>query len=291
MYTTLIEPVELVAQIANPDWTVIDCRFELTRPQWGAEVYAAGHIPGAIYAHLDRDLSGPVTPASGRHPLPDIGAFTEKLGAWGIDAGVQVVAYDQGNGAYAARLWWLLHWLGHEATAVLDGGFAAWQQAALPQGAEPPPKRPRRFVPRPAESLVVSTAELSQWVSGGELTRGTRTLVDARGADRFAGHNETLDPVAGHVPGAESHPFAGNLDEHGRFLPAPELRARWLRTLGTQSPSQVISMCGSGVTACHNLLALQVAGLPGARLYAGSWSEWIRDSSRPVEPPRQSSSP
>jgi len=291
MYTTLLEPVELVAQIANPDWAVIDCRFELTRPQWGAEVYAAGHIPGAIYAHLDRDLSGPVTPASGRHPLPDIGAFAEKLGGWGIDAGVQVVAYDQGNGAYAARLWWLLHWLGHEAAAVLDGGFAAWQQAALAQGAEPPPKRPRRFVPRPAESLVVSTAELSQWVREGELTRGTRTLVDARGADRFAGHNETLDPVAGHVPGAQSHPFAGNLDEHGRFLPAPELRARWRRTLGAQSPAQVISMCGSGVTACHNLLALQVAGLPGARLYAGSWSEWIRDSSRPVEPPRQSSSP
>lgn len=291
MYTMLIEPVELAAHTADPDWTVIDCRFELSRPQWGAQAYAAGHIPGALYADLDHDLSAPVTSASGRHPLPDIGTFAGKLGGWGIDADVQVVAYDQGNGAYAARLWWLLRWLGHEAVAVLNGGFAAWQRAALPESVEPTAKPPRRFVPRPEQSLVVPTAELAQWVRGGQLTHGTRTLVDARGADRFAGQNETLDPVAGHVPGARNHPFSRNLDEHGRFLPPQELRARWLRTLGAQSPAQVISMCGSGVTACHNLLALEVAGLAGARLYAGSWSEWIRDSSRPVEPPRNSDSP
>ena len=289
MFTTLIEPEELAAPLSlrgadsdpNDSWAVIDCRFELARPDWGAGAYAAGHVPGAIYAHLDYDLSGPVTPTSGRHPLPTAGRLAETLGRWGIDGTVQVVAYDQGNGAHAARLWWLLRWVGHPKVAVLNGGFAAWQQAGLPIDTTPGRRRPRSFVPQPAE-VVVSTAELERAVAAGELACGTAVLVDARSADRFAGENETIDPVAGHIPGARNHPFLRNVDSRGRFLPAAELRDRWHATLGGAPTNRAIAMCGSGVTACHNLLALEVAGLPGARLYAGSWSEWIRGRDRPV---------
>ena len=335
IYTTLIEPEELALPLAphasdSPDWAVIDCRFDLARPDWGASVYAAGHIPGALYAHLDRDLSGPVAAHTGRHPLPAPEQVAQTLGRWGIDASVQVVAYDQGNGAYASRLWWLLRWAGHQKVAVLNGGFAAWQQAGLPVETTPGRRPARRFTwaagsresaadgsqgrqvdaERATAPSVVDTAELERIVQAGELQGGSPTgsltersakespvgraerlpgtgklmLVDARSADRFAGQNETIDPVAGHIPGARNHPFAGNLDSRGRFLPGDELRKRWGETLGegTSSASHVIAMCGSGVTACHNLLALELAGLPGARLYAGSWSEWIRDPKRPV---------
>jgi thiosulfate/3-mercaptopyruvate sulfurtransferase len=318
MFTTLIEPEELAVPLSRSDWSrgtgatvavtspagsgdvpsgdldfnrpwaVIDCRFDLARPDWGASAYAAGHVPGAIYAHLDRDLSGPVTPASGRHPLPTLEGLAETLGRWGIDDTVQVVAYDQGNGAFAARLWWLLRWAGHQQVAVLNGGFAAWQQAGLPvettQATDTTPglRQPRAFVPRPGKVLTVSTAELERAVAAGELASGTSVLVDARGADRFAGENETIDPVAGHIPGARNHPFLRNVDSRGRFVPAGELRERLQATLGDAATIQTIAMCGSGVTACHNLLALEIAGLPGARLYAGSWSEWIRDRDRPV---------
>jgi thiosulfate/3-mercaptopyruvate sulfurtransferase len=303
MYTTLIEPEELAAPLsrnaaADSDWTVLDCRFDLPRPDWGASAYAAGHVPNALYAHLDRDLSGPITQGSGRHPLPSLGRLAETFGRWGIDDDVQVVAYDQGNGAFAARLWWLLRWAGHQKVAVLNGGFAAWQQAGLPTETAPGARQPRTFSPRPADTAVVSTAELERMLSAGELATGASVLVDARGADRFAGENETIDPVAGHIPGARNHPFVRNVDAKGRFLPVGELRERWQGTLGSRAlgggtlgaagvtdatdAKRAIAMCGSGVTACHNLLALEIAGLRGARLYAGSWSEWIRDKARPV---------
>ena len=296
MYTTLIEAEELAAPLARSagaagDWTVLDCRFDLARPDWGASAYATGHVPNALYAHLDRDLSGPVTPASGRHPLPSIERLAETFGRWGIDESVQVVAYDQGNGAFAARLWWLLRWTGHRKVAVLNGGFAAWQQAGLPADTVPGERQPRVFTPRLATNAVVSTAELERLLVAGALESGASVLVDARGADRFAGDNETIDPVAGHIPGARNQPFLRNVDARGRFLSAAELRERWqalaAQPAGGPAPGgtpaeRMIAMCGSGVTACHNLLALEVAGLPGARLYAGSWSEWIRDASRPV---------
>jgi thiosulfate/3-mercaptopyruvate sulfurtransferase len=294
MYTTLIEPAELAAPLsrsAGPrdsngngngaDWTIIDCRFDLARPDWGAGAYAAGHVPNALYAHLDRDLSSPVTPASGRHPLPSVERLGETFGRWGIDDTVQVVAYDQGNGAFAARLWWLLRWMGHEKVAVLNGGFAAWQQAGLPTDTVPGTRRARVFTPRPTDNVVVSTAEVERLVAAGALASGASMLVDARAADRFAGENETIDPVAGHIPGARNHPFLRNVDARGRFLSPEELRERWAATLSAPA-ERAIAMCGSGVTACHNLLALEVAGLSGARLYAGSWSEWIRDAARPV---------
>jgi len=217
--------------------------------------------------------------------LPETQRLAETFGRWGIDAGVQVVAYDQGNGAYAARLWWLLRWAGHQKVAVLDGGFAAWQQAGLPIETAVIQRQPRVFSFHATANQVVSTAELERAVRDGALGRDDRSvLVDARAEDRFAGENETIDPIAGHIPGALNHPFSRNLDPAGRFLAATVLRERWTATLGgaTTQAGQVIAMCGSGVTACHNLLALEVAGLPAGRLYAGSWSEWIRDPARPV---------
>jgi thiosulfate/3-mercaptopyruvate sulfurtransferase len=287
VYKTLIEPAELAPHANDPDWVILDCRFDLGRPEWGANAYEQGHVPRAIYAHLERDLSSPVTSTSGRHPLPLMDSFVETLSQWGVDKGVQIAAYDQSNGAYAARLWWLLRWVGHERIAVLNGGFAAWQQAGLPVSTQPSVRQPRRFVPGQTLCDAVPTAEVKRLLGAGKLENGEIVLIDARAADRFAGRNESIDPIAGHIPGALNHPFAHNLDPGGRFLPAQMLRAKWLETLGDNAAQTSISYCGSGVTACHNLLALEVAGLPGARLYAGSWSEWIRDAARPVAPPQK----
>jgi thiosulfate/3-mercaptopyruvate sulfurtransferase len=293
-YTTLIEPEELAAPLARDgsaaaDWAILDCRFDLARPDWGTSAHASGHIPGALYAHLDRDLSGPIAAHTGRHPLPAPESLARTFGHWGIDANVQVVAYDQGSGAYAARLWWLLRWAGHRRVAVLNGGFAAWQQAGLPVDRANGERPARTFTwlgtqttEQASRQAIVTTAALERSVQSGDLESGKLVLVDARNADRFAGENETIDPVAGHIPGAHNHPFSRNLDAHGRFLPASALRESWQATLGAAAAETLIAMCGSGVTACHNLLALEVAGLPGARLYAGSWSEWIRDPERPV---------
>jgi thiosulfate/3-mercaptopyruvate sulfurtransferase len=190
---------------------------------------------------------------------------------------MQVVAYDQGNGVYASRAWWLLRWLGHTSVAVIDGGFAAWQEAGLPVTRDPAKNISKSFTPAVADDTALSTAEVEQ-----ALARQSIALIDARGTDRFAGENETIDPVAGHVPGASSRPFAKNVDGRGRFLPAAELRRQWSNALGTRDARDVVAMCGSGVSACHNLLALEIAGMPGARLYPGSWSEWIRDPQRPI---------
>jgi thiosulfate/3-mercaptopyruvate sulfurtransferase len=282
MYTTLIGPGELAARLGDPDWAILDCRFDLARPAWGADSWRAGHIPGALHADLERDLSASVTPATGRHPLPSAATLTATLGRFGIDARVQVVAYDQGPGAYAARLWWLARWLGHRAVAVLDGGYAAWVRAGLPVSSAADARAPRQFVPQPAAARSVTTAEIAAWLASGALARGEPLLVDARSAERFAGENETIDPVAGHIPGARNHPFARNHDPDGGWLQPEELRRAWRATLAGRDAGTLIAMCGSGVTACHNLLALEVAGLPGALLYPGSWSEWIRDPARAV---------
>jgi thiosulfate/3-mercaptopyruvate sulfurtransferase len=289
--TTLITPRQLAARIEERDLAVIDCRFDLARPQWGREAYASARIPHAQYAHLDQDLSGRVDPSTGRHPLPVLDEITARLEQWGIERQVQVIAYDQGPGAYAARLWWLLRWLGHTRVAVLDGGLAAWQEEKLPLDTAPMAdsrpqaqreRPPRRFDPRPDPEMVASTAELEEIIASGQLAGADLVLVDARSADRFAGHHETIDPVAGHIPGARNHPFTDNVDTAGRFLDRGTLRERFAKTLEGVPPDAVICMCGSGVTACHNLLAMEVAGLQGARLYAGSWSEWIRDPKRPI---------
>jgi len=276
-FTTLIDANTLSQHLSRDDLTLFDCRFDLGNVQWGEAEFARAHLPGAIYLHLDRDLSGPVTASSGRHPLPDPDAFAARLAALGASPGRQFVAYDQGNAAYAARLWWLARWIGLRNVAVLDGGLAAWRAAGLPL-------ETAVHTPKPGALPVSLVADA--WVSSETVDdlrqRPGNLLIDARGAERFAGKNETLDKVAGHVPGARNRPFLDNLGADGRFLPAEVLRHRFGTLLGSVPPTSVIAMCGSGVTACHNLLALEHAGLTGARLYAGSWSEWIRDPRRPV---------
>jgi thiosulfate/3-mercaptopyruvate sulfurtransferase len=276
-FTTLIDAATLATQLGRDDVAIFDCRFDLANTSWGENEYAGAHLPGAHYLHLDRDLSSPVTPASGRHPLPDPRAFAQRLGALGVDGRCQLFAYDQGNGAYAARFWWLARWVGIANVAVLDGGIAAWRAAGLPLDNVMPAPQARTFEPRVVQSAAVTSADVEALAR-----RPGMLLIDARGAERFAGRNETLDPVAGHVPGARNHPFLGNLGADGKFLPADRLRRRFDVLRGSLPPESLIAMCGSGVTACQNLLALEHAGLSGARLYAGSWSEWIRDPSRPV---------
>jgi thiosulfate/3-mercaptopyruvate sulfurtransferase len=275
-YVNLIDAVTLRDQIGDPSWVVVDCRFSLMDTEAGRRAYRESHLPGARYAHLDEDLSGPITPSTGRHPLPDPARSARKLGEWGIDDRTQVVAYDDMGGMLAAaRLWWLLRWLGHEAVAVLDGGISAWRQAGLPLTAELPVVQPTVFEARPDDRLWLTTARVQA------LPR-LELLVDARAAARYRGEVEPIDPVAGHIPGAANLPTEDNLAAEGRFRPADELRARFAAVLGGRSPTAVVHNCGSGVTACHNLLAMEVAGLNGSRLYAGSWSEWIRDPNRPV---------
>ena len=293
--TALITPRQLAARLEDRDLAVIDCRFDLARPEWGREAYASARIPRALYAHLDHDLSGKVSASTGRHPLPPAEEMAARLGQWGIERQVQVVAYDQSSGPHAARLWWLLRWLGHTRVAVLDGGLAAWERDGLPldtmslprssadsRGHAPPGRAARRFDPRPDDAMVVSTPEIEGLIAAGRIAGADVVLIDARGADRFAGRNETIDPVAGHIPGARNHPFTDNVDAAGRFLDRGTLRERFAKTLAGVAPDAAICMCGSGVTACHNLLAMEVAGLADARLYAGSWSEWIRDPKRPI---------
>jgi len=276
-FTTLIDVAALAAHLERDSVAIFDCRFELGKPAWGESEFAREHIPGAQYLHLDRDLSGPITPETGRHPLPDPRQFAQRVAALGAGAGMQLVAYDQANGAYAARFWWMARWIGIRNVAVLDGGLAAWRAAGLPLESSVRAPRARELPVTVSTDAVVSSTALD------ELRQRPGTLlVDARGTDRFAGRNETIDPVAGHVPGARNMPFTGNLGGDGKFLARAELRRRWATLLGSLPPSALISSCGSGVTACQNLLALEHAGLGGARLYAGSWSEWIRDPSRPV---------
>lgn len=282
MFDTLISTDQLAQRLAAPALVVIDCRFDLARPEWGMHEYAQARIPSARYAHLDRDLSGPLSDTSGRHPLPTPQALAKRLSQWGIGPDSQVVIYDQGPGAYAARLWWLLHWLGHRYAAVLDGGLTAWRDAGLAlQSTAPPVPVTRTFNARANGRLIAETGQIERAVAAGLLQRGQPLLIDARAAARFAGEHEPIDPVAGHIPGARNHPFSDNL-ANGRFLEATTLRSRFEHTLQGRDASEVVCMCGSGVTACHNLLALQISGQHDARLYAGSWSEWIRDPARPV---------
>lgn len=276
-FRTVVDVGTLAAHRGDAAWRVVDCRFDLSNPDAGEAAYAAAHVPGAVYAHLDRDLSSARTPRSGRHPLPDPAVLAATFGRLGIDAGTQVVAYDESGGFYAARLWWLLRWLGHDAVAVLDGGLAAWRAAGQPLEADVPAIAPRRFEPRVAERATVDAEVLEGLLEGAAVV-----LLDARATERFEGRVEPLDPKAGHVPGARNHPYTRNLGPDGRFLPAGELRERLLERLAGRRAEEVVSMCGSGVTACHTLLAFAIAGLDGPRLYPGSWSEWSRDPSRPV---------
>ena len=277
-FATLISPAEVAAHIDDPNWAVVDCRFALAEPAKGRRDYLAAHIPGAVYAHLDEDLSGPVVPGqSGRHPLPAVDAFAATLSAWGIDDGVQVVVYDDASGVYAGRLWWMLRWLGHDAVALLDGDWRLWQSEGRTTRDGVEQRAPRVFTPRLRPHLLATTDEIAARLGAPDLH-----LFDARAADRYRGENETIDPVAGHIPGAVNAPYAGNLDADGRFLSAGELRDRYEALLGDAPAEEAIFDCGSGVSAVHDLIALAVAGLGLPRLYVGSWSEWSADPARPA---------
>jgi thiosulfate/3-mercaptopyruvate sulfurtransferase len=258
---------------------LLDCSFDLADLEAGPWAYAAAHLPGAAYLHLEQDLSGPRTGSNGRHPLPDPGQFVALLAALGCNDDTHIVAYDNAGSMYAARLWWMLHWVGHAAVSVLDGGSAAWRAAGLPfeSGASAPAAARGTLQRRP--TLVPSVTREQLAVQRGQ----SRVLiVDARSAERYRGENETLDPVAGHIPGAINRHFKDNLRADGCFKPAAQLRAEWLALLGGRDIAAVVSQCGSGVTACHNLLALEIAGLGGAALYPGSWSEWCAQPGAPV---------
>ena len=274
--TTLVNARQLAGRLADPDWLVVDCRAELSDREAGVRAWRAGHIPGAIHADLERDLSAPVTPATGRHPLPPIKTFAATLSRWGVNGNTQVIAYDAGNSAYAARLWWMLRYVGHDAVAVLDGGLAAWLAAGHPVSDAVATRRPARFVAKPRPEMVCDAAGVAEALARGEL------VVDVRGTERFRGEVEPLDAVAGHVPGAVNLPFLLNLDDKCRFRPQAEIAELWRTRTGFTAGSGPICMCGSGVTACQGLLSLAIAGLPDGRLYAGSWSEWIRDAARPI---------
>ena len=274
---TLVSTEELDAHLSDAAWVVIDCRHDLAHPASGAEEYAASHIPGARFLHLDRDLAAPATGKNGRHPLPDPQAFMQKLGAAGVDSGKQVVAYDASTGVYAARLWWMLRWLGHDKVAVLDGGYAKWTAEGRPLSRELPQAAPTRFSGRP-RAVAVNADELMQ-----SIGRSGHILIDARAPDRYRGENETLDPVGGRIRGSLNRFFRDNLDANACFKPAAELRQAFSALLGDTPAEAVVHSCGSGVSACHNLLAMEIAGLPGSKLYPGSWSEWSSDPRRPTE--------
>jgi len=275
-YTTLVDGATLAAHLDDPAWCVVDVRHQLADTAYGDRAYASSHLPGAVFLHLDRDLSGPTTGRNGRHPLPDRQRLAARLGDIGIDRSTQVVVYDDAQGMIAGRLWWLLRWLGHDNVALLDGGFPGWLADGYPVSADLPDRRPARFVATSGCETVDA-----DWLLA-HLESRELCLVDARGPDRFRGENETIDPVGGHIPGARNRFFKDNLDADGHFKPAAALRAEYLALLAGCAPDQVVMQCGSGVSACLNLLAMEIAGLSGARLYPGSWSEWCSDPSRPV---------
>ena len=275
-FSTLIACEELAEHLDDPGWRIIDCRHQLSDVTYGESAYAEGHLPGAVFMHLDRDLSGTVNGRNGRHPLPDPHALGAKLGLIGVTRETQVVVYDDDGGMYAVRLWWLLRWLGHDGVAVLDGSMRQWLREGRPVTSAVP-SYPQAVFPVGLRDQVVSADQVMAHLEKNDLL-----LIDARSPDRFRGENETMDPVGGHVPGARNRFFRDNLDAQGAFRPAVELRQEFLAVLAGVEPAQVAMYCGSGVTACHNLLAMEIAGLPGALLYAGSWSEWCADSGRPV---------
>lgn len=278
MYTTLIGAEELKGLLDQADVCIVDCRHFLADLERGRTLYQDSHIPGAHFAHLDEDLSGEIIPGTtGRHPFPLLDDFLEKCRSWGIGPSTQVVAYDQGHGGIAARLWFLLHWIGHDRTAVLNGGWARWDRLQFPTSNKPATVSPQEFVPKLRAGLLVDAARLQQ------LQKEAGALVvDSRAAARYRGEEEPIDPIAGHIPGAISAPFAENLDGDGRFKSDEELRQRFDQLLGEQEISNTIFYCGSGVTACHNLLALHHLGHTDAKLYPGSWSDWITVENRPI---------
>ena len=277
-FTTLVTTATLAEHLGDPAVAVIDCRYNLADEDWGRSEFRERHVPGAIYAHLHHDLAGERTGTNGRHPLPDSGQAVRTFGRLGIGPGIQVIAYDQDAGMYASRLWWMLRWMGHDAVAVLDGGWARWVAEGRPVESGDRHATPRVFVGAPRAAMLVDVKDVAPHV-GDPSWR----LVDARAPERYRGEVEPIDRVPGHIPGAVNQFYMTNMGESGTFLPPDQLAARFRETAGGVPAERIICYCGSGVTACHNLLAWEHAGIRGVRLYPGSWSEWSSDPSRPVE--------
>ncbi len=277
MYSKLISTAELAAHLDDPSFVIVDVRHDLSQPEtWGETQYRAAHIPGARFAHMEHDLAAPKTGKNGRHPLPSPENTAAFFGRLGIDESKQVFAYDSGGGMYAPRLWWMLRWLGHDAVAVLDGGIAKWTRERRPLTGEVPRVVTATFPIRRVERTISAADVLAS------LADHSLTLVDARGAERFRGEVEPIDPVAGHIPGSVNRPYTANLEADGTFKQPDALRAEFSDVIGTAPPATIVNTCGSGVSACHNLLAMELAGITGTKLYPGSWSEWSADPSRPV---------
>lgn len=275
-HRTLISAPEL-HHFSEPDWVIIDCRFSLADSAAGSYAYRHGHLPNARYAHLDNDLSSRITDTTGRHPLPDFKALAKKLGAWGVSNHSQVVVYDDAGGAFAGRLWWLLRALGHDNVTVLDGGIKQWQQQGYELTTALPCVKPASFRAYLNDNLWLTAGQLEN-----QLARKAITLIDARSPERYRGEQEPIDRVGGHIPYALNRAFQLNLNAQGLFLAPEQLRAQFKQLIGKVKPEHVVHYCGSGVTACHNILAMEHAGLYGSKLYAGSWSEWIRNKNRAV---------
>jgi thiosulfate/3-mercaptopyruvate sulfurtransferase len=274
----LISTSQLGDMLSIADCRIIDCRSDLLQPEKGHADYLSGHLPGAVFADLDEDLADPVTSTSGRHPLPQVERFRSIIESWGISNETQVVAYDYANGALAARLWWMMRWMGHERVAVLDGGIAAWIAAGGEVQSAVPQFEKTAFAVTPKPEYVVTSEEIAAALAAGiDLN-----LVDARDTARFLGQTEPIDTVAGHVPGAINYPLSRNLHDDGTWRSATELARCWQEILAGRPVAPLIAMCGSGVTACHLVLSAQIAGLAEPRVYIGSWSEWIRDPARPI---------
>lgn len=277
-YTTVITAEHLQKHLGEDNWAILDCRYDLDQSQWGEDQYLSEHIPGAVYVHLDKNLSAPKTGTNGRHPLPDIEAITDYFSELGIDDGTQVIAYDARGGGIAARLWWMLKYLGHEAVAVLDGGFPEWKRLDLPVRSHHEYRPNRRFKPHLNPDLKVVADEVLE-----ELSRHSNLLIDSRAPERYRGEEEPFDPIAGRIPGAINRFWQTNLNNAGRFSDPAILRCEFEELFDGFAPADIIVYCGSGVTGCHNVLSMAYAGIQGSRLYAGSWSEWSSDPERPIE--------
>ena len=278
MYSSLISPQITNEHLDHPDWRFFDCRFDLTQTEQQKTEFVDSHLPGALYAHLNDELSAAHIPGkTGRHPLPEMDEVINRVSAWGINDDVQVVVYDNARGAYAARLWWMLRWLGHDAVAVMDGGWLRWSKEERPVTTELFVPETRKFSAVPRQHWSVTAEDIQHDFDNPDVR-----VFDARSSDRFHGENETLDPVAGHIPGATCAPFLENLDSDGNWKSKSELRRMYEKLLDGSSAEQSVTYCGSGVTACHNILAMFYAGLGNSRLYSGSWSDWITDPERPV---------
>ncbi|MCH2265671.1 MAG: sulfurtransferase [SAR324 cluster bacterium] len=278
MHDSLISPQIVNEHLEDSNWRFFDCRYVLTEPDKKQAEFAVSHLPGALYAHMNRDLAAPPIPGkTGRHPLPEKQELIKLFSTWGIDHAVQVVIYDDAGGAYAVRLWWMLRWLGHDAVAVMDGGWPRWVKEGRPVSADLIIPKAVEFKANQREHWLVTAEDVRNYFDNPEVR-----VLDARSRDRYRGENETLDPVAGHIPGAVSAPFVENLDPDGNLKSKSELRKMYLELLDGSPAEKAISYCGSGITACHNILAMYYAGLGNSRLYSGSWSDWITNPERLV---------